>query len=254
MALPTVRKSVVVVAAGGDGTLGDLVNALAGRGLDVPVGFLPAGTANVFALEAGLPRTDDQLAAFLLTAPARPYLPGLGRFTGPDGRPAERLFMLMAGAGFDARVTGAVNHRLKRWHGRGAYVLAGALLLLARRGERLVVTADGEDLEGDLAVAAVSRFYGGRWSLVPAAAPTKPGLSLAVVGRVTPATLPRLVAAAARGVPDRSGNIRYRDAAEVAVAAPGHPVQMDGDPVGTTPAVFRRADRPVAVVAGGSPA
>ena len=59
-----------IVAAGGDGTLNEVVNGLAGSAL--PLAFIPLGTTNVFALETGIPFDVAQAAVIAVEAPARP--------------------------------------------------------------------------------------------------------------------------------------------------------------------------------------
>lgn len=101
----------VVVAAGGDGTVNEVANGLAGR--SIPLAIMPLGTANVLAWELGL-GTKIPAAADLLSA---------GRIV--EVRMAHAgpwRFLLMASAGPDARVVAAVHSRLKRWLGKGAYV------------------------------------------------------------------------------------------------------------------------------------
>src|SRR5260370_5334592 len=83
-----------VVAAGGDGTINEAVNGLAGSPL--PLGILPLGTANVLAGEIGLPRQAMALARILAFAPARPVWPGEAMVNGAG---AGRRFLVLAGGG-----------------------------------------------------------------------------------------------------------------------------------------------------------
>ncbi len=238
----------LVVAAGGDGTLHQLANVLRRKGQNRPMAFLPMGTANVFSFEAGLPREDGALADLVAGGRVEEYFPGLGRFTGLDGSPEERIFLLMAGSGWDARVVMSINRRVKKVHGKGAYLLAGLGLLVFKRGKQLTVRADGRKMEGDCLLTAVSRFYGGSFSIVPGADRNRPGLSCALVRKVAPHTIPSLIRCAMKHVPDTSGNVAYFDAERVEVATVGIPIQMDGDPVGHTPAVFERAPQRLRMV------
>ena len=72
----------LVVAAGGDGTVNEVVNGLAGSGL--PLALLPLGTANVLAIEIGLDTAPDALAQTILRG--TPTDVCLGRIRGPDGK------------------------------------------------------------------------------------------------------------------------------------------------------------------------
>src|SRR5579862_1748915 len=101
------RGDDVVIVAGGDGTINEAIQALAGT--TVALGVLPVGTVNVWAREIGLPAHPVAAAALLADGDSR---------TIDLGRAGERLFLLMAGAGFDGAVTGLVESRLKRAMGR----------------------------------------------------------------------------------------------------------------------------------------
>ena len=88
----------LVVAAGGDGTINEVINGLVtkGRPASVPLAIVPLGTSNVLAAEIGLGTSPEEVARTIREGAVRPV--SLGRITGanmPDGR----CFILMAGAG-----------------------------------------------------------------------------------------------------------------------------------------------------------
>jgi len=106
----------LLIAWGGDGTVQRCVDVLAGS--DVPLAIIPAGTANLFATNLGIP-TDIEDAVAIGLRGARRRL-DLGRFNG------ER-FAVMAGAGFDAAmIRDAGDGGLKERLGRVAYVWTGS--------------------------------------------------------------------------------------------------------------------------------
>ncbi len=116
------RKAAVagvrlVVAAGGDGTIAEVANGLAGS--TCRLGIIPLGTANVLAHELGLPFAPRAVAASLAFGRTRIVWPGVAH----ERRGATRLFVQMVGAGFDAQVVHRLSLRLKRAIGRSAYVL-----------------------------------------------------------------------------------------------------------------------------------
>ena len=111
----------VLLACGGDGSLLPLLNGVrdAGDEVSTAVGMIPAGTANVWAAEAGIPR--DPVAAFaLLESGARRRI-DLGVARIGEGAPAR--FLLVCGAGLDAAVVEAVERspHWKRRFGRLAF-------------------------------------------------------------------------------------------------------------------------------------
>ena len=111
----------VVVALGGDGTLNEAANGLAGTGC--ALGVLPGGSTNVFARTIGLTNDPIEATGQVLAALARPgsIRPiGLGSVNG-------RYFLFHVGVGFDAAVVEQVERRsgLKRWAGHPLFVYAG---------------------------------------------------------------------------------------------------------------------------------
>ncbi len=133
----------LVVAAGGDGTVNELINGLVGEAAAAPaacppLAVLPLGTANVLAAELGFDPVPAQIARAIARGPVRPVC--LGRVRGNEG--PGRVFSLMAGAGFDARVVAGVGLRVKRLIGKGAYVLEGLHQMGRRRPPPLRVTVD----------------------------------------------------------------------------------------------------------------
>ncbi|HVV47808.1 MAG TPA: diacylglycerol kinase family protein, partial [Bryobacteraceae bacterium] len=105
----------VVLAAGGDGTVNEVLNGIVGS--RIVFGALPAGTANVLANELGLANRPDVAAAQLLDAV--PVRIGAGAFDHP-GTP-RRYFLMMAGAGLDARIVHELDLELKRKIGKLSY-------------------------------------------------------------------------------------------------------------------------------------
>ncbi len=119
----------LVLASGGDGTVNEVVNGLAGS--HVPLAILPAGTANVLAKELALP-WDVHEAARLL-AGSRLQRIALGAAVSDAAPDRPRYFISLAGAGSDGEMVRAVNRTLKKLTGQLAYWAAGFLLPLYYR-------------------------------------------------------------------------------------------------------------------------
>lgn len=118
----------VVVAMGGDGTLNEVANGLAGS--HVPLGILPGGGTNVFARSLGIPEDLIEAASVLLdNGQAEPRRIPLGRADG-------RYFVFTAGIGFDGAIVRTVErrYRLKKAGGDAFYLWSGVLAL--RRYDR----------------------------------------------------------------------------------------------------------------------
>jgi YegS/Rv2252/BmrU family lipid kinase len=144
----------LVLALGGDGTINEVANGLALT--QVPLGILPAGTANVLAMEIGLGSSLERAAARL--AKSTPRRIALGKITA-NGSPA-RYFVLMAGIGLDAKIVQEVSPPLKEKIGKGAYWAAG-LSQLPQRLEEFELRTNGTVHRSGFALASRVRNYGG---------------------------------------------------------------------------------------------
>lgn len=236
-----------VLAAGGDGTINEVVNGLARSGPPtLPLGIIPLGTANVLAAELGLPREAADLALRLMRAPPRPV--ALGRANG-------RLFVQMAGVGLDARVVAGIAPGLKRRLGRGAYVLGGWAEILRGPGLDYAVAVtgpDGRDAQYRAASAILCRghFYGGRFVLAPRADLDRAQFQLCLYLR--PGRLAALSYASSLvlgGTAHRT-DVRVLAATRVRIDGPaGAPVQGDGDIIAHLPLTADIAPFPLRLLA-----
>jgi diacylglycerol kinase (ATP) len=160
----------MVVAAGGDGTVNEVLNGLG----DVPGGFararlgvLPLGTINVFARELKMPlRVKSTWAALMRGNEQKIDLPWVEFYDGIVRK--RRYFAQLAGGGMDARAIQIVSWSLKKKLGRLAYLLAG-LKAMTETKSKLVAQAEGKPVEGELILIGNGRLYGGKFNIFPAA-------------------------------------------------------------------------------------
>ncbi|HEY6393001.1 MAG TPA: diacylglycerol kinase family protein [Bryobacteraceae bacterium] len=155
------RGAGLVLVAGGDGTINEAVNGMVYS--DVPLGILPAGTANVLACEldigATLERASESLDACVEERVA------VGRLSrGADD--TGRHFLLMAGVGLDAETIYRLNIRLKNALGKVAYWLGG-FRNVGRRLPEFTVEAEGREFRVSFALASRVRNYGGDLEIAP---------------------------------------------------------------------------------------
>lgn len=233
-----------VVAAGGDGTVNEVINGLADSGL--PLGIIPLGTANVLAAEIGLGRTPASIAGTLAQGPVRPIY--LGRANG-------RRFAMMTGVGFDAHVVAHVSLRLKRilsvlGLGKLAYAAETLSQLLVYRRARYEVLIDGVARAAASVVVAKGHFYGGRFQLARDARLADPCFHVVLFGKSGRLHVLRYAAALLLDRIDRLPDVEILRAGEVEVRAPaGEPVQGDGDLFARLPLTIRLAERRLGIVA-----
>lgn len=176
----------LVVAVGGDGTLGEVATGLVcsdGDGHDTPpapdlrrrpeLGVVPFGTGRDFARTLGLTSLDDALGR-LARRTTRPIDLGWVLHRDADGRPAARAFVNVLSLGAGGEVVHALGRTTKLLGGRLAFSLATARALAAYRDRRVHVSLDGAPAEG-LAVTNLAvcngRFFGGGMQVAPAARP-----------------------------------------------------------------------------------
>ena len=140
-----------VLAAGGDGTVNEVVNGLlaaATAGGALPLGLVPLGTQNVLASEMGLPAADPDGTLTMLRA---------GRTRRIDvGLAGGRYFVLMAGFGFDAQVVGEVLRPVKALLGPAAYAFAAAGALAKYRSTQIRLRLDGEEVRSEAFLVVVA--------------------------------------------------------------------------------------------------
>ena len=143
----------MVIAAGGDGTLNEVVSGLAGS--STVLGVLPAGTMNVFAREMGIPFDSLERAFGVIEAG---FVREVDLFEA-NGAP----FVQMAGVGFDAQVIEETTWESKKMLGPLAYLLAAVKVLGERPPKMEIICADGRREKGVAVLAGNGSLYGGQF-------------------------------------------------------------------------------------------
>jgi YegS/Rv2252/BmrU family lipid kinase len=234
----------LVVAAGGDGTINEVVNGLVGSAM--PLAIVPLGTANVLASELGLPRQPEAVARAIAVGLARPVT--LGRATSPLG---TRHFILMAGIGFDAHVVRDVNTDLKRRFGKLAYVAEMVRQTRLFSFPAYEILVDGRAVTAASAVIANGRHYGGPWVITPRAGLGRESLALCLFRRRGLWNVTRYAVALALGLLPRLPDFEVIEGQKITIPGPaGEPVQGDGDLVAVLPVSLELAPERLLLVPG----
>jgi diacylglycerol kinase (ATP) len=155
------RGADLILVAGGDGTINEAVNGMVHS--DVPLGILPAGTANVLANELGIGKSMESAAAVLADSVQERVALGL---ISNETENALRHFLLMAGAGLDADIVYNLNPRMKEAVGKAAYWIGG-FSKVGRRIPEFTVQADGREYRASFALLSRVRNYGGDLEIAP---------------------------------------------------------------------------------------
>lgn len=214
-----------IVAAGGDGTIAEVVAGMIGSG--IPLGIVPMGTANVLAGELRLPRRPEAVARVIHEARTR-------RLHVP--RADERPFLLMTGAGFDGEVVAAVTPALKRRFGKAAFAFKGLRALLRGPSAPIRVEADGVVRHAEWAVVTNVSRYGGPHVLAPDADPGAPELTVCLFDHALPLALAGHLFRIGIGAAAYNSGVTMLTAREVRLSSTAPvPVQIDGDAAGELP-------------------
>ncbi len=235
----------VVVAAGGDGTVNEVVNglALAGPECRTALGILPSGTMNVFAGDLKLPsHRIDECWSLIETGTVREI----------DLWQANDIyFAQLAGAGLDATVIAGTTWERKKKYGPLSYVI-GMVEVMRRGTPMLTVTAPRHGtLEGRVVLIGNGIHYGGPFRLFPKASFTDGLLDVMVMKNHSLLNVARLSMAAAKGrYSPKLRDITYFQTAELEITcAETVPFQADGELSGESPVKFRKAPFPLRVIA-----
>ena len=178
-----------VVAAGGDGTLNEVLNGLAEAkdGLKrVRLGVLPLGTVNVFAKELELPEQPERAWERILAGNEKTIDLPYAEWS-ENGTTRRRYFAQLAGAGLDAEAIALVDWESKRKYRQLAYVYAGLRALL-RPQMQITAKCAGFEQSGELVLVGNGRFYGGRLPVFPEASLSDGQLDVCVFPNVKPWT------------------------------------------------------------------
>jgi diacylglycerol kinase (ATP) len=161
----TMERRQLVIACGGDGTLNEVVNGLAGasNGHRVPLALLPAGTANIFAKELTLPWDIPRAAHKLMRGNVRDI--ALGLATPLQEPEKKRYFLSVAGAGPDGMIVYSVDLELKARLGVLAYWWQGAREVFRYDFPHFRVRLGDESSDCSLVVVGRTKHYGGPFKI-----------------------------------------------------------------------------------------
>jgi diacylglycerol kinase (ATP) len=228
----------VIVAAGGDGTLNEVLNGM-GDARDgfarARLGVLPLGTVNVFARELAVPtRLEAAWAAIRQARETVIDLPVVEYRV--KGEPQRRYFAQLAGAGLDARAIELVQWRLKKKIGPLAYVVAG-LQALMNAQSRITATGGGSSATGELVLIGNGRLYGGPYQIFPKANLRDGLLEVCVLPRVNWLTLARCGPSLLLRHALPASMVKTLQAESVTLASPTRTaLETDGELIGELPA------------------
>jgi YegS/Rv2252/BmrU family lipid kinase len=230
----------LVVAVGGDGTLNEVVNGIAGR--DVELATIPLGTGMDFVRTYGIPTKFDDAVRCALDGATRTIDAGRVSYRMWSGEAAERWFANVGSVGMSGAVAQRANGMSKVLGGKLTFFYALTRVFLEwENTEVTVLLDDGEERRGLMhdVVVANGAWHGGGMKLAPAAVPDDGLFEVVLIGDIGKidflTTAPKIY----KGRHVEHAKVEVVRSKRVEVdAAERLPIEVEGEQVGTTPAVF----------------
>jgi len=226
----------LLVVIGGDGTVNEVANGVAGSEAELAV--LPCGTGQDFGRTHGLPTGFDDAVRVALGGETRTI--DLGRVELESG--TSRFFANVGSAGMSGAVARRANAMTKAFGGRATFFYALTREFLAWQNTRVVVELeDGLQREGAMhdVIVANGNWHGGGMKLAPDARQDDGVFDVVLIGDVTKldflTTAPKLYSGRYLSHP----KVELLQSSSVAIrASEPLPLEVDGEPIGATPARF----------------
>lgn len=227
-----------VVAVGGDGTMNEVADGLAGSA--TRLAFLPHGTGNVFAREFSLPESVEGCLDLLSTGKT---------ISIRMAKANDRRFVLLASAGFDAEVVERMNPRQKNLIGLAAYVLCGVRHILRSQPTLWLEFPDHERIEAQAVFVVRGKKYGGNVTIAPDGDIAGDTLQVIALLRKGRWSIAMFALDALRGKHTVSRHVLVRESSSLFVrSAIPSACQVDGEYLGPLPVRFTVTDALLRVV------
>ncbi len=237
------RRGMVIVC-GGDGTINEVVNGLAGS--QVPLALLPAGTANILAKELGIPWDIPQAARLIAGGTVRRIALGLVQTLNghhSEDLPREgRYFLCVAGAGPDGAIVNGVDNELKKRAGIIAYWTEGARQFFSYNFPEMKILSAAKEHRATFVVVGRTANYGGPFKITTGASLYEDSFEILTNSKKSRFGYLVCLPALYFGKLRRMKGIEAWKATEATCQAAGNePVyaQVDGEPIGPAPISFR---------------
>ena len=234
----------LLVAVGGDGTVNEVVNGIAG--LDVELALIPRGTGGDFVRTFGIPRKLDRAVEVALRGRTRAIDLGRGRYRSWAGEDEESYFANIASAGMSGAIAKRTNETSKALGGKVSYAWATVAVFSRWRSDEVRVRVDGTEQAGRMhdVIVANGRYLGGGMKMVPEAEPDDGLLDVLLIGDLTKRDLLLTMPKTYRGkhLPHPKATVLRGTTVEIDAPEP-LPVELDGEQPGTTPVRFEIVPR-----------
>ena len=232
-----------IIVAGGDGTINEAIQGLAGT--KARLAIIPRGTANVLARELRLPLDEEQALKIVAQGKSRQIYLGLAT---DETTNESRHFVLMAGIGLDASVVRRVQPSLKKRIGKGAFWISGLSHLATWNPRPFILEIDGHNYTSTFAAIGKAAKYGGDLAITPGARLDQPEFEICIIDTRSRLRYLRLLSHAMRnGMPRNTPEVRFVTAATVRAHGDAQ-VQIDGELIGHLPMRFEIAPHSLQII------
>ncbi|MFM9329925.1 diacylglycerol kinase [Paenibacillus mesotrionivorans] len=222
----------VIIAAGGDGTLYEVINGMAERENRPPLGLLPLGTTNDFARAMSIPKNLEAACDIIIHGATRVI---------DLGKANQRYFINIAGGGSLTELTYEVPSRLKTMLGQLAYYMKGLEKLPRLRPVEIVLKSEDRELHEEVMVFLISNTnsVAGFEKLCPDAAIDDGLMDIILVKKCNLVEMIRVVTLALRGEHLNDPHIIHFQSKQIQITSPDYTqLNLDGEFGGTLPGTF----------------
>jgi diacylglycerol kinase (ATP) len=236
----------LLVAAGGDGTINEVVNGIAPLDKRPMLAIIPAGTTNDYARALSIPREDPLAAAKVILK---------GKAAKMDiGQANDSYFINIAAGGSLSELTYSVPSKLKSMYGYLAYVVKGAEMLTSIKPMDIYVKYDDGEFNGKSAMffLALTNSVGGFEQIVPDAKLDDGKFTLLIVKTTKFAEILNLITEVLKGKHVNNPNLIYVKSEKVEVSSTKNDrimINLDGEYGGDAPVTFINHKQHIKIVA-----
>ena len=231
----------IIIAAGGDGTLNEVVAGVSEFENRPKIGLIPMGTTNDFARAVHIPRDIKRAVEIIVKGDTIPV---------DVGKVNERYFINIAGGGRITELTYEVPSKLKTMLGQLAYYLKGIEMLPSINATKVRIEYDGEVFEDEamMFLVGLTNSVGGFEKLAPSSSINDGKFSLLILKKVNIAEFIRLATLAIRGEHLGDPHVIYKKAQHITVTSEDKVLlNLDGEYGGVIPATFQNLYRHIEV-------
>ncbi len=237
------NKYDMVIAAGGDGTVNEVINGIIGSKISLAI--IPFGSTNVLALELGIPFNASKASELIVRGKKLKIDLGYAKTS-----QEARYFSMMVDVGFIPKLIEGINPEVKKRFGNIAYLFSGIRQLLTYKWQNIHVDHKYHSV-GYFVIVSNSKDYGGEFQITDRASITDGLLDLVVINRKSRWKIVKIVSSVSSGKSNTFFRGEYNQIKKAHIYSKHKMlVQVDGELIGTTPVDVKVAPKALTVMVG----